>query len=131
MKITAIILACYLFVGSLIPNMDFSQLLHIPDHLEHFQIHQHEAEQLGDSFNLLDFLQLFTSSDHSLEHDHSNDHSNLPCHTLHTSVLFFTIPVHNIVLHLTTVNATKEVVYQNNLYLTGFIPSLIQPPSLG
>lgn len=109
--------------------MDFSQLLHIPHQLEHFQIHQHEAEQQGHSFGLLDFLQLFTSSDHSKEHDHSNDHGNLPCHSLHTSILFFTFPVNAIGLSLTINSSIKEVIYQNNLYLTGFIPSLIQPPS--
>ena len=48
MKLTAILLAFYIFLGSLFPGTDYGQFLRISDLVQHIQVHRLEAAEAQD-----------------------------------------------------------------------------------
>ena len=72
----SIFFSLYLFAGSMIPNSDLTQLLLLPDMLEHWDMHQQEALDLGEQITFFDFF-----NEHYLEsvkHNH-DDQDHHPC----------------------------------------------------
>ena len=67
-----------MFVGSMIPNSDFSQLTRIPDMLEHYELHLEEIGDLDIEFTFWEFVKIhfITPDDH--EHDDNDEHQNCP-----------------------------------------------------
>lgn len=86
MKFIAKILALIFLLGSFMPRTDFSQLTHLKDLTDHFQLHIQEAESTGEEISLHQFL-----LDHFVnptEHEHQNsDHQQLPLHSCAVSVV--------------------------------------------
>lgn len=118
-----------MLIGSLIPKTDFSQLLHVSDMVEHYQLHKNSAVAQGQDFCLVEFVKGHVLPSESHEHDESDDHENLPCQSPHVSVLLFATDVKFDISDISFPTVLNEVSFQNNFYLTGFIKSLIQPPS--
>ena len=129
MKITPLILAFYMLIGSFIPKTDFSQLLHVSDMMEHYQLHKKGAVAQGQDFCVVEFVKahVLTSANH--DHDESDDHENLPCQSPHVSVLLFATDIKFDISDISFPTVLNELSFQNNFYLTGFIKSFIQPPS--
>ena len=129
MKITAKILALYIFLGSLLPGTDYGQFLHIEDLLQHVQLHKQEAGQLGEIFSWQHFVyDHFINPD---DHEHSQ-HSELPFHTIHTTVV---VVWASTAVHLEVkpdiAPILAEQTYLNPFHLEGFQTRLIEPPSIG
>lgn len=129
MKIIPLILAFYMLLGSLIPKTDFSQLLHVSDLMEHYQLHKKRAVSQGQEFCVVEFVKAHVLSSENHEHGESEDHENLPCQSPHVSVLLFSIDVKFDNSDISFPTVINELSFQNNFYLTGFIKSLIHPPS--
>lgn len=117
-----------MLIGSLIPKTDFSQLLHIFDLVEDYQLHKKMADQDGEEFCLVEFVigHIFPCEEHDL---HDTDQQNLPCQSPHVSVLLFISDVPTKKSDISFSTFLNELSFQNNFHLTGFIKSLIQPPS--
>lgn len=129
LKITSLVLAFYMLIGSFIPKTDFSQLLHLSDMVEHYQLHKKNAVAQGLNFCLVDFVKVHVLSSEQHEHDNTDDHKKLPCQSPHVSVLLFSIVVKFDILDVSFPTVLNELSFQNNFHLTGFIKSLIHPPS--
>ncbi len=130
MKITPLILAFYMLIGSFIPKTDFSQLLHISDMVEHYQLHKKNAAAQGQEFCWVEFVKAHVLPSQEHEHDESGNHEKIPCQSPHVSVLLFTIDVEfDISDDISFPTFLNDLSFQNNFHLTGFIKSLIQPPS--
>lgn len=131
MKITAKILALYIFLGSLLPGTDYGQFLHIDDLLQHVQLHKLEAEQLGQTFSWQHFVyDHFINPDHH-EHSQHTDHSELPFHTIHTTVVVWASAATYLEVKPILAPVLTEQTYLNPFHLKGFQSRLIQPPSIG
>ncbi|MDH3652335.1 MAG: hypothetical protein OEQ53_21780, partial [Saprospiraceae bacterium] len=50
------LLALYFLLGSLFPQTDFAQLLHLPEALHHFQQHLNEARSTETPFSIWTFI---------------------------------------------------------------------------
>lgn len=85
MKLTALTLALYLLLGSLMPGADYGQWGKWADALEHYQLHQQLAAEQGQELSFHDFLlEHFWNTD---SHDHGDggqSHQDLPLKHLHS-----------------------------------------------
>ncbi|MBX2875442.1 MAG: hypothetical protein KTR30_25220 [Saprospiraceae bacterium] len=130
MKITAILLAFYIFLGSLLPGTDYGQFLHIGDLIQHAQVHKLEAAQLGEEFSWKDFVyDHFINPDHHEHSDHT-DHHELPFHVIHGTVLAWVDQAVDFPISIELPQVYDEKPYLNPFHLNGFQRLLKQPPAL-
>lgn len=134
MKLTALFLAFYVFLGSLIPGTDYGQFLHISDLVQHAQLHRLEAEQMGQSFSWQHFLyDHFINPDHHNDHHqhHSpdTDHSDLPFHVIHGTVMAWVGQAANWIISPEVPHIADDNPYLNPFHLNGFQRLLKQPPA--
>ena len=130
MKITAFILAFYLLIGSLIPRMDFSQLMYLGDLKEHYLEHQEAAVEQQTSFTFLEFLyNHFIDSQQHSDVDHEEDHHKLPLQSFNGYVDFLlsSSSLPEFVINKSTF--LLIIAYQCPFYLSGFQTNMVQPPS--
>lgn len=128
MKLTAIVLAFYIFLGSLLPGTDYGQFLHISDLVQHVQVHRVEAAQLGQTFSWKQFVyDHFINPDH---HEHSNqkDNHELPFHVIHGTVLVWVGDTIDLTTESDLPHFHEEKPYLNPFHLNGFQRSLKHPP---
>lgn len=79
----------YFFLGSLIPGTNFSDLTHLPDLIDHFQLHVTEAAAVGETYSFVRFLDdHFINPDHHARDGHSREHQDLPLHSFSSALLF-------------------------------------------
>ncbi len=78
MRIMAVTLAIYMFLGSLFPQTDFSQLPKSVFAIQHFQQHLQEERASGEFESPWNFAvkHFFNLQDHAPGHEH--EHSQLP-----------------------------------------------------
>ena len=71
----------YFLVGSIWPNADFGQFVHLPEAFRHYQLHAAEARASGVHFCFQEFLMehYFDPASHHDRHDHDE----LPATHLH------------------------------------------------
>ncbi|GEM_PF-1381602 len=80
LKLTSYAMAGWMLIGSLFPRTDFSQLLRLRSLVDHYQLHQIEAQEGGRAYGWADFLwQHFWDCD-SHQHPDQSAHDELPCH---------------------------------------------------
>lgn len=77
----------YFSLGACFPRNDFSQLLKINDLLEHYELHQKEANALGETITFTEFILLHFSNADGHEHKNENGHDNLPLKNFTTSMV--------------------------------------------
>lgn len=129
MKITAKILAIYLFIGSFFPRTDFSQLTKIPELVSHYQLHVHEANTLGGTYSIWDFI-----NDHFINpdgHTHpgtDNPHENLPFASVQSVVNFILEQVNTLQFSYTP-EFSYTFSFIKKLYSSDFNKSIFHPPS--
>gem|GEM_PF-2781197 len=88
----------YMFLGSLFPGADFSQIPRLAEAYYHFQEHAAESREAGQVFSASDFLQLhfFRPSSHQKLPQHN--HHNLPFQSLdHLVVSIMDLPTHRLI----------------------------------
>jgi len=66
-----------MFLGSLIPHSDYSQLLKLRELVDHYELHKLEAQVAGEEMSLYEFFHLHFIIGDEHEH-HSSDHEDLP-----------------------------------------------------
>lgn len=131
MKLTAILLAFYIFLGSLLPGTDYGQFLRISDLVQHIEVHRLEAAQLGQVFSWKQFVyDHFINPD---QHEHSNqkDNHELPFHVVNGTVLVWVGEPHDFTINFKLAQIHHEKPYFNPFHLNGFQRSLKQPPAIG
>ena len=130
MKLTALFLAFYIFLGSLIPGTDYGQFLHISDLVQHAQLHRIEADKLDQEFSWGSFLyDHFINPDHH-EHSQPTDHSNLPFHVVHGTILAWVGQATSWMTQIEVPTLVDKKPYFNPFHLNGFQRLLKQPPVL-
>ena len=128
MKFTAQILAFYMFIGSFIPMSDFSQLIHLPDVVEHYQLHVEEAQKSGVKFVFLDFLKIHSFNADGHQHSGNDDHDNCPFQFFHSSNSFVLTTADFSFSGLKALSILENLSYKNAFYLNGFVSTETQPP---
>ena len=130
MKITALLLAFYMLLGSFIPRSDFSQLAHIGDLRAHYLQHQAEANLQNQSITFLEFLYIhFIDLTQHAEGDHEEHHEELPFQSINLGISFLLTNMVLPVLVEIEPTLSPSILYQSPFYLVGFYPSTLQPPS--
>ena len=71
------------------PGTDFNQLSKIPFLIEHYNLHQQEAEINGTSFNVFDFIYIHYIFPDDHTHDQPIDHGELPLKSVSSSLIVF------------------------------------------
>ncbi len=126
MKAMALLLAGYMFLGSLFPQVDFSQLPKVIYAFQHFQQHRQEETKAGRTVSIWQFAELhfFQPS----EHGHQQEHNQLPLHSLGNA--FTAVPMqYPVLLQLTFVKNISRHFYTNqSLHLPGFLSDIFRPP---
>jgi len=86
MKIIAQLLAVYIFLGSLMPGMDFVQLAKVGTMLAHYNTHLAEAKLANESTSFFDYVKVHLIAPDG--HEHSDfDHHQLPYQSLTNTML--------------------------------------------
>ncbi|NRB46946.1 MAG: hypothetical protein HRU41_04690 [Saprospiraceae bacterium] len=130
MKLTAILLAFYIFLGSLFPGTDYGQFLRISDLVQHIQVHRLEAAEVGQAFSWKQFVyDHFINPD---QHEHSNqtDNHELPFHVVNGTVLVWVGEVIDLTVNTQSPQIHHDKAYFNPFHLNGFQRSLKQPPAI-
>ena len=84
LKAILLILSFNIFLGSLIPNLDFSQLHRLAQVRHHYL--EHVAEGKAESDEFLEFIWLhFINTQEHQEPNHEDDHKKLPLNSLDLS----------------------------------------------
>ena len=117
-----------MFLGSLIPNSDFSQLKHIPDMIEHYELHIQETTQLNIDFSFWTFLKIHFVNPNGHVHEGNDSHKNCPFQSF-CSPLTFVFTASNLFSSEGIAPVSLEILsYENAFYLNGFVSTEIQPP---
>ena len=128
MKLLTHILIIYFVIGACVPRSDFSQLSQVNNLLDHYKLHQLEAEALAVKISFVEFLYLhFVSGD---EHQHSNgdEHDGLPLYSLLSGILLYVKKTSHVLKTCFTVALEKEIFFQDTFYLNPFIHQVFHPP---
>ena len=118
-----------MFIGSLIPRSDFSQLMHISDLVGHYETHQKLAKQQNVDFDFLDFVKAHFLSSDNHQHENSED-QNHSCQSIQVSVLLSFPDNLNTFNDITFPSFTQKVIFSSEKYLSDFIEKIIHPPIL-
>ena len=79
----------YFLLGSLIPGTNFTDLTHLPDLIDHYQMHVTEAAANGETYSFVRFMDdHFINPDHHARDGHSQEHQDLPLHSFSSALLF-------------------------------------------
>ena len=130
MKVTALLLAGYFLLGSLLPRTDFSQLWHLDDLRRHFQQHVAEAEAAGEVLSYRKFFYEHFINPDQHEQDHPAEHDALPLHSISSSVTFLCNNAGILDGHLPVNQLRTPVNYCNVFHLQGFCLTIPHPPSV-
>lgn len=132
MRFVAWNMVLYMFLGSLFPGADFSQIPRLAKAYHHFQEHVQESTLQGQLFSATDFLQLHffrPSTHHKIPH---HNHHNLPFQSLdHLVVSIMDLPAHRL-----TPPARPILLIQKSIFFflhpagEDFSFQLFQPPVL-
>lgn len=103
--------------------------MHIPDMLEHYELHVEETEQLNADFSFWEFLKIHFVSPNGHEHEGNDDHKNCPFQSF-CSPLTYVFSTSNLFFSERGFPSTAgKLSYENAFYLNGFVSTEIHPPS--
>ncbi|MDW3648754.1 MAG: hypothetical protein R8P61_16925 [Bacteroidia bacterium] len=128
MKPILLILSINIFLGSLIPNLDFSQFYRLAQVRHHYLEHIEEGKAESDDFLEFIWLHFINTQEHQ-EPNHEDDHKKLPLNSLDLSqslTLFFVIP--NKSFQASTVFPYKE--FEPYYLLPKGFPSMVFHPPI-
>ena len=77
-QVFSIFFAGWFLLGGLIPLGDYSQLMKMPDLMEHYRLHQAEASASGEKSTFFQFIDEHYFSPRNHQHQGENDHPDLP-----------------------------------------------------
>ena len=130
MKLTAILLAFYIFLGSLFPGTDYGQFLRISDLVQHIQVHRLEAAQLVQVFSWKQFVYDHFINPDQHEHPNQKDNHELPFHVVNGSVLVWVGETIDLTVNIKLPRIDYEKPYLSPFHLNGFQRSLKHPPAI-
>ncbi len=118
----SILLGGYFFLGSLMPGMDFCELLKIPELVHHFQEHQQADHELG----FIEFLAFHYGSENSEPPDeHELPFKDHHCCAGHTHSAITT----RVVMELVPISYQEHPEDTYRFYFTSpFLATIWQPP---
>ena len=119
-----------MFIGSLIPNSDFSQLTRVPDMLEHYELHQQEVMNLNIEISFWEFLKIHFITPDGHEHEGNDDHQNCPFQSFCSSITFALTTANFSFSEKQAPASQGKLSYLNAFYLNGFVSTEIQPPTI-
>jgi len=112
------------------PKSDFSQLVHLPDLVSHFDLHQQEALSQGKAISFAQFIYLHFVEVDAHAHDDSSEHQNLPLNTLSsTSIQFFTAYTVYLLHVIVSIFAQVSTLVLQ-IPIEEYIPTIFHPPSI-
>lgn len=128
MKASAIILAFYVFVGSLFPQTDFSQLPKVVYAFKHFRQHYQQEAVAGKNVSLWKFAELHFFNPKKHEAGHEQQHTQLPLHSINT--VFATAEFHQHILpELSLIKTFTSIFsFDQSMNLPGFLSNIFRPP---
>ncbi len=129
MQPSALLLAGYFLIGSMIPRTDFSQLMHLNDLVEHYHLHVEEALAEGESISFSAFLYLHFVNPEDHKHDHEDEHDGLPMHSISSSVAYVCSSAMDLEGAMVLPSCALDRSYLNVFYLQGYLAAISHPPA--
>ncbi len=129
MRLFALFMAGYLFLGSLFPGTDFSQLARVVHVEHHYQTHLLEAGLTSSEFSFWAFLKMHYLAPDEHQGEHESDHQQLPYQSVSSPVLLLITPHTLLSLPAPPHPAALRPAFANRLHLRGFTRSVFIPPS--
>lgn len=131
-KHIALLLASYLLLGSLLPQMDFSQLTRLSTLQSHYLHHQEEAEELGESCSLAHFLyEHFIDFSAHEGPEHKDCHQDMPLNGINTTISFCLSLSFQAITFDYFKRAAEAPALEAASPLPGYLSGIFQPPTFG
>ncbi len=119
-----------MFVGGLFPRTDFSQLMHVPALLAHYDMHRAEARAAGRAFDLFDFVWLHFIEGDSHVHAQGDPHDELPYYHLSNGIHVFAPEWVEWALPLPEVQPGKKIFPSLFMLPFEYVTECFRPPAL-
>lgn len=123
-------MSAYFFVGSLIPQGDFSQLTLIPDLFEHFEVHQIEARAAGEEITFLEFLTEHYIDTEGHDHDGEDEHPCMPMQQMSSGFQYLLIDFDFPMSEPTLQDSQRRSMTSVILHSSDYARIMDRPPSL-
>lgn len=128
MKAMALTLAVYMFLGSLFPRTDFSQLPRLVFAFQHFNTHLQEERASGEFESLWDFAvkHFFNPTQHAPGHE--KEHSQLPLQNVNAGIAFTLTPANWLPRLFSSTITTKMLFADQSMHSINYLQSIFRPP---
>jgi len=124
------ILLIYFSIGACIPNCDFSQIGQLNDLLEHYELHQTEALELGIELSFTEFLYIHFIEGDEHQHQNENNHRNLPLYSISSGIMLFFNQLIDTRNFIVQVMGKRKIIYLDTFYINPFINRIFHPPAM-
>jgi hypothetical protein len=114
-------------LGSIFPNTDFAQLLHLPEAWLHYLDHAREAAESHEEFSLWTFLNDHYQDPEGHTHDNSS-HDHLPFQHFHASIEMVHISINLFQDCRRIPYALRPTFHLQRLYSTDVYRGIYRPP---
>lgn len=131
-KHIALFLSCYFLLGSLLPQMDFSQLTRLDTLQAHFLHHQEKAEANGESCSFAHFLyEHFIDFSSHEGPEHKDCHQDMPLNGINTTISFCLSLSFQAISFDHIEGAAEVPPFGSASPLPGYLSGVFQPPAFG
>lgn len=89
MKFLTLLLTINISLGACFPGFDMSQLVKMVNLMEHYELHQDEAEAIGETLSFLEFMVIHYVDFDNHEHEGEDNHDKLPFQSSSTSLILY------------------------------------------
>ncbi len=108
--------------------MDYSQLAHIPDALDHIAVHKSEMQSEDHKFSIWDFIMEHYVDPAQHTDDHQHNHEDLPMQHLHAG-MSLSFPTSVLLTDISSMEIQREnVMLPNSIYQFDYQSGIYRPP---
>lgn len=119
----------YLSLGACIPKTDFSQLLTVPEFLEHYQEHKADSLSKGEILGFWDYVQLHFLETDNHSHDDESSHDGLPLKTINCTT--FSVPSDfDLPAFVNGIITIERTSFEPETTAFEFLSTILRPPIL-
>lgn len=130
MKLFSILLILYLSCGACVPMFDYSQLFKISDLIDHYDLHQKEANFYGKSVSFFDFMAIHYFNYDGHDHDGEKHHEDSPFQSNYIVTTFYCLSSYWVEISRTKYLHQTTPRYYHEYNPTDFIKSIFHPPNI-
>ncbi len=130
-QLFSIFFSLYFLVGGFLPKMDFSQLVHIGDAIDHYQCHRSELSAEGRLYGLVDFMIMHFIHPDQHNHDHEHNHDELPLQQFNNGLQFLAVHLIQVSVHdNSSFGREGHIAFVDKFYGYEYFNRIEHPPSI-